>query len=117
VEFSATAGVQCAFNCVGTSASMRFCADSVMRCGRIVVIGEEGEDPRIDTTEIAQKELEIIGSRNGTRRDMTDAIRWVESGAVTPVIGARFPLSEINKAFDTMRQGVCGRVVIVVKES
>jgi D-arabinose 1-dehydrogenase-like Zn-dependent alcohol dehydrogenase len=116
-EFSGTDGVQCAFNCVGDSASMRFCGDSVMRCGRIVVIGEEREDPRIDTTEIAHKELEIIGSRNGTRQDMTDAIRWVESGAVTPVIGARFPLSEINKAFDTMRQGVLGRVVVVVKES
>jgi propanol-preferring alcohol dehydrogenase len=88
-----------------------------MRCGRIVVIGEEREDPRIDSIEIAQKELEIIGSRNGTRQDMVDAIRWVESGVITPVIGARFPLSEINKAFDTMRQGVLGRVVVVVKES
>jgi propanol-preferring alcohol dehydrogenase len=106
-----------AFNCVGTSASMRLCADAVMRCGRIVVIGEEPQDPRIDTIEIAQKELEIIGSRNGTRQDMQDAIRLVASGVARPLIGARFPLIEINQAFDAMRQGVLGRVVVVIKES
>lgn len=106
-----------AFNCVGTSASMRLCADAVMRCGRIVVIGEEPQDPRIDTIEIAQKELEIIGSRNGTRQDMQDAIRLVASGIARPLIGARFPLIEINQAFDTMRKGVIGRVVVVIKES
>ena len=117
VEFSGAVGVQCVFNCVGSSVTMRFAADVVMRCGRIVVIGEEPQDPRIDTIEIAQKELEIIGSRNGTSQDMMDAIRWVESGAVKPVIGARFPLDEVNAAFDCMRRGASGRVIVTVKES
>ena len=116
-EFSGGQGLTGLFNCVGTSQSMRLCADSVMRCGRIVVVGEEPQDPRIDTIEIAQKELEIIGSRNGTRQDMQDAIRLVASGVARPLIGARFPLSEINQAFDAMRKGVLGRVVVVIKES
>lgn len=117
LDFSGTSGVECVFNCVGTSASMRFSSDAVMRCGRIVVIGEEPQDPRIDTIEIAQKELEIIGSRNGTRQDMIDAIRWVASGAVRPQIAVRLPLEDINHAFDTMRNGALGRVVVVVKET
>lgn len=116
-EFSGGMGLTCVFNCVGTSQSMRLCADVVMRCGRIIVVGEEPQDPRIDTIEIAQKELEILGSRNGTRQDMEDAIRLVASGAVRPLIGARFPLAEINEAFDALRKGVLGRVVVVVKES
>lgn len=116
-EFSGGHGFTAIFNCVGTSASMRLCADAVMRCGRIVVIGEEPQDPRVDTIEIAQKELEIIGSRNGTRQDMVAAIALVASGAVRPLVGARFPLSEINEAFDALRQGVLGRVVVVIKES
>jgi D-arabinose 1-dehydrogenase-like Zn-dependent alcohol dehydrogenase len=115
--FSGTSGAQCVFNCVGSSSSMRFSADAVMRCGRIVVIGEEPQDPRIDSIEIAQKELEIIGSRNGTAQDMIDAIRFVESGVVRPQIAARFPLDNINAAFDCMRRGALGRVVVVVKES
>jgi D-arabinose 1-dehydrogenase-like Zn-dependent alcohol dehydrogenase len=109
-------GAECAINCAGSSASMRFAADAVMRCGRIVVVGEEPQDPRIDTIEIAQKELEIIGSRNGTEQDMVDAVRLVSSGIVHPVIAARYPLEQINAAFDHMRQGAMGRVVVVIKD-
>jgi 2-desacetyl-2-hydroxyethyl bacteriochlorophyllide A dehydrogenase len=116
-DFSGGSGAECAINCVGSSSSMRLAADAVMRCGRIVVIGEEPQDPRIDTIEIAQKELEIIGSRNGTPRDMEDAVRLVASGAVHPIVAARYPLAEINAAFDHMRMGVMGRVVVVVKNS
>jgi len=87
-----------------------------MRCGRIVVIGEEHDFPEINTTEIAQKELEIIGSRNGTRQDTVEAIRLLEAGIVKPIIAQRFPLEEINEAFDFMRQGAVGRVVIMVNE-
>jgi propanol-preferring alcohol dehydrogenase len=115
-DFTNGLGVQCAFDCVGTAQTMRYSADYVMRCGRIIVIGEERDNPLIDTTEIAQKELEIMGSRNGTRQDTVEAIRLLETGVVRPVIGRRFPLAEINAAFDFMRQGAVGRVVITVKE-
>jgi propanol-preferring alcohol dehydrogenase len=115
-QFSGSDGVQCVFNCVGTAASMRQSADLVMRCGRIVVIGEEPQFPQIDTTEIAQQELEIIGSRNGTRQDMADAIGYLEAGAVKPYVAARFPLADVNAAFDCMRKGALGRIVIVIRE-
>ncbi len=114
-EFTAGFGVQCVFNCVGTAQSMRDSAAYVMRCGRIVVIGEEPEYPAIDTTEIAQRELEIVGSRNGTQQDMAEAIRLVASGVVKPPITHRFPLEEINAAFDCLRRGATGRVVITIK--
>ena len=107
-------GAEVVFNCVGTAQSMRAAADLVMRCGRIVVIGEMPEFPSIDTTEIAQRELEIIGSRNGTRKDMEDAIRLVATGTIRPYVDRRFPLDEINSAFDYVRNGSLGRVVVVV---
>jgi D-arabinose 1-dehydrogenase-like Zn-dependent alcohol dehydrogenase len=109
-------GAQCVFDCVGTAQTMRVSADYVMRCGRIVVIGEERDFPSINTTEIAQKELEIIGSRNGTRQDTVEAIRLLEAGIIKPIIARRFPLPEINEAFDFMRKGAVGRVVITVRE-
>jgi propanol-preferring alcohol dehydrogenase len=115
-SFSRNGGVHCVFNCVGTGASMRQSADFVMRCGRIVVIGEEPQFPEIDTIEIAQRELEIVGSRNGTRQDMQDAIRYIETGALKPYVAARFPLAEINAAFECMRNGALGRIVVVIKE-
>jgi len=108
-------GVECVFNCVGKAATMRDSLDFVMKCGRVVVIGEEPEAPATDTIEIAQRELEIIGSRNGTRRDMADAIALVASGAVSPPIARRFPLAQINEALDFVRRGALGRVIITVK--
>ncbi len=109
-------GAQCAFDCVGTAQSMRSAAEYVMRGGRIVVIGEEPQFPEIDTIQIAQRELEIIGSRNGTRQDTADAVRLMETGAVKPFIAARFPLAEINAAIAATREGSPGRVVVMVRE-
>ncbi len=115
-EFTKGHGVECVFNCVGSGATMRDSFEYVMKCGRVVVIGEEPEAPATDTIEIAQRELEIIGSRNGTRQNMAEAIRLVASGAVKPPIARRLPLHEINEALDLVRRGALGRVVITVKD-
>jgi D-arabinose 1-dehydrogenase-like Zn-dependent alcohol dehydrogenase len=113
---SQSEGLRCAFNCVGTGESMRLCANLVMRGGRIVVVGEEREYPRIETTEIAQKELEIVGSRNGTRQDMVEAIRLLETGIVKPFVAGRYALEDINVAIQAMQNNSLGRLVVVMKE-
>lgn len=107
-------GIACVFDCVGTSDSMELASRLVRKCGRIVMIGEEPQCPPITSTEIAQRELEIIGSRNGTRQDMVEAIQLLERGVVKPIVAVRFPLDEVNAALDTMRRGVSGRVVIEI---
>ena len=111
-DFTHGFGAQCAFDCVGKGQTMRESADYVMKCGRIVVIGEERDELSINTTEIAQRELEIIGSRNGTRQDMLEAIGLLEAGIVKPPIARYFPLDEINDAFDFLRRGTQGRVIV-----
>jgi propanol-preferring alcohol dehydrogenase len=107
-------GVQCVFDCVGQRQSLDAACRIVMNGGRVVVIGEQDELSSITSTEVAQRELEIIGSRNGTRQDMVDAIRLVERGAVRPPIAAVFPLEEINRALQCVRDGAAGRVVVQV---
>lgn len=110
----ATEDIACVFDCVGTSESMQLAARLVRKCGRIVMIGEEPNCPPVTSTEIAQRELEIIGSRNGTRQDMVEAIQLLQRGVVKPIVAARFPLDEVNSALDTMRRGVSGRVVVEI---
>jgi propanol-preferring alcohol dehydrogenase len=114
-EFSATHGAQCVFDCVGSAQTMRDAADYVIRSGRIIVIGEERDTAPINTTEIAQRELEIIGSRNGTRKDTVEAIKLLEAGVVNPPIAQRFRLEEINEAYEVVRHGASARVVVVIK--
>lgn len=110
-------GVQCVFDLVGTSQTMEAAASFVRRGGRIVVIGEEPEYPAIDTIQIAQRELEIIGSRNGSLQDASDSLAMMSAGIIRPPIAQRFHLEEINDALALLRSGRArGRIVITVAE-
>ncbi len=114
--FSAGQGAQCVFDCVGTAATMRAAASFAAAGGQIIVIGEEPEFPAIDTIQIAQRELEIIGSRNGSRQDGADALAMLAAGTIRPPIVRRVRLEEINEAFDFMRSGQAhGRIVVMLK--
>lgn len=111
------AGADCVFDMVGLAATMKISADIAARGARIVVIGEEPEFPAIDTITIAQRELEIIGSRNGGFQDAVDALEFMSADIIQPRIDRRFRLSEINLALDYVRSGAAhGRVVVVVEE-
>ncbi len=107
-------GVDCVFDCVGSRDSMKDAIAAVRRCGRIVMIGEEKDLLPADTIWIAQHELEVVGSRNGTRANMAKAVDLVRQGVVTPYVSNRFSLEEINEAMRTVKEGTAGRVVINV---
>jgi D-arabinose 1-dehydrogenase-like Zn-dependent alcohol dehydrogenase len=117
LDFSGGFGAACAFECVGLAVTMKTAASCVQRGGQIIVIGEEAEYPAIDTIQIAQRELEIIGSRNGSRQDAADAIAWIARGIVRPPVVRRVSLEQINEGMSMVREGTAhGRVVVVVRE-
>lgn len=117
VDFADGAGAACVFECVGTAASMKVAASCTARGGQVIVIGEEPEFPAIDTIQIAQRELEIIGSRNGSKQDAADAIRWLAQGIIQPAVAKRLPLEEINAGLQLVREGTAhGRVVIRIRD-
>jgi propanol-preferring alcohol dehydrogenase len=106
-------GVDCAFELVGRADTMKFAAASVVRGGRTIVIGEEAEYPAIDTITLAQRELQIIGSRNGGLQDARDALELLARGVLRPRIAGQFPLERINDALELVRSGQArGRVII-----
>jgi propanol-preferring alcohol dehydrogenase len=110
-------GVDCVFELAGTAATMEASAAFVRRGGQIVVIGEEAEFPAINTIQIAQRELRIIGSRNGGLQDARDALAMLARGIIRPVIAAHYPLERINEALASVRSGtVRGRAVVTIKD-
>jgi D-arabinose 1-dehydrogenase-like Zn-dependent alcohol dehydrogenase len=116
IEFSGGLGAACVFECVGVAVTMRTAAACIMRGGQIIVIGEEPDFPAIDTIQIAQREIEIIGSRNGSRQDAELAIQWMAKRIVRPPIVKHVPLSEINDGLDIVRNGSAhGRVVVTLR--
>jgi len=117
VEYAEGEGVACVFECVGYAGTMKTAAACAKRGGQIIVIGEEAEFPAIDTIQIAQRELEIIGSRNGSKQDAADAIQWMAQGIINPPIAARVSLDNINEGLEKVRHGTAhGRVVVTVRD-
>lgn len=116
-EFSGCEGAACVFENVGFASTMKAAADCTMRGGQIIVIGEEAEYPQIDTIQIAQRELEIIGSRNGSKQDAADALQMMSAGVIHAPIVATYPLEEFNVALDLARSGEAhGRVIVEIKK-
>ena len=116
-DWSGTDGANIVFECVGYARTMKLAGDALTRGGQIVVIGEEAEYPEIDTIQIAQREIEIIGSRNGSKQDAADALEWMAVGVIAPPIYQHFSLDGLNDAMQLVRDGKAhGRVVITVKE-
>jgi len=110
-------GVNAVFELVGRTATMALAASSARRGGTVIVIGEEAEPIGLDTIQIAQRELRIVGSRNGGMQDAVDALKAMADGVIRPRIAATYPLDQINQALDRVRRGeVCGRVVIRIRD-
>jgi propanol-preferring alcohol dehydrogenase len=101
------------FDLVGTTLSTSLAGRIVRRMGRIIVIGEEAEFPAVDTIAIAQREIEIVGSRNGSRCDAAEALALMADGVIRPKIAKRISLEQLNDAMSAMRSGsVHGRIVV-----
>ncbi len=108
-------GVHTVFELIGRAGTMRLASELVRRQGKIVVIGEEAEFPAVDTIAIAQRELQILGSRNGGMQDAREALRLMAERVIRPPIAVHFQLEHINQAFDLVRQGgASGRVVVTL---
>ena len=109
-------GVDCVFEMVGLNATMKAASNFCARGGKIIVIGEEAEVPGIDTIQIAQRELKIIGSRNGGLQDAIDSLQMMAQGIIKPHISERFSLDAFNEAITRTRNGgsTC-RVIITMK--
>jgi propanol-preferring alcohol dehydrogenase len=110
-------GFDVVFELVGRTSTMKVACELAARGGTIVVVGEEPEPITLDTITLAQRELRIVGSRNGSRQEIRDVLELVARGVVRPAIAARFPLERINDAFAASRQGNhAGRVVVTVRD-
>lgn len=98
---------------VGNSKSTSLAEWIVRDKGRIVIVGEESQSVDIDTATIAQRELEIVGSRNGSMADVAKALELMSQGILVPRIDQVIKLDDVNVALDTMANGKSnGRFVI-----
>ena len=86
------------------------------RGGNLVIVGlEPGARFDLDPAHVLLNEIVVTGSRYASRREIGATLELVGSGQVRPVIGARFPLREVAKAFQTVRgNDAFGRILVEV---
>jgi NADPH:quinone reductase-like Zn-dependent oxidoreductase len=86
--------------------------------GRIAVIGAtSGPNPPANLHRIWWKQLTIVGSTMGTRKDFAAAYELVKSGRAQPVVDRVFPLAEAAAAHEHLEAGrQLGKVVLRIPE-
>ena len=82
--------------------------------GKLIVVGYNLTRPfSVFPQMVVSKELEVIGCRGMTRQDLAAVITWLEEGKIVSVVDGVLPLSEVNEAYERIRDGkVLGRLIL-----
>ncbi len=112
-DTTAGKGVDCVLDIVGTAETMALALDAVSVGGRVVVVGYTPDDFSLAGKRIAQNELEVIGSRCGSRRELADALALTAAGVIRSIVTDTAPLARVNEALAQLKSGdVLGRLVL-----
>lgn len=108
-------GVEVAFDSVGEKTFMRS-VKSLKKNGVLVTCGAtSGTNAEIDLRYIFWKQLKIIGSTMGGKRDLEEGLKLVKSGKVKPVVSDILPLEKVREAHELMENGkFFGKIVLKI---
>jgi alcohol dehydrogenase len=83
--------------------------------GTLVTCGAtSGFDAQLDIRLLWNKQQNYLGSHLGNKGELIDAMRFVASGDIKPVVGKVLPLKEMAKAQDLMETNtIAGKIAIV----
>lgn len=83
--------------------------------GTIVTCGAtSGYKANLDLRFLWNKQQNYLGSHCCTRRELAEALKFVEDGLIRPAVGKIFPLAELARAHEAFESGeVMGKIVIV----
>lgn len=106
-------GVHAFFDFVGIEGSIEQAVLASRKGGKVVVVGYVVPEVRAPMLRLVYDEVSIQGSRSSTRQDLQQIVDLVASGRITPVIGERLALENVNGALDALRAGsIIGRPVV-----
>ncbi len=94
-------GTDAALECVGAEATANQAIAAARKCSEIVIVGVFSKWPVLDMLDIQEKELRVTGSLMYKSEDYDIAIDLISRSKLRldPLISARFPLQEYDKAY------------------
>lgn len=108
-------GADIAMEVIGNPRTIEEAFECVRIGGRLCVVGYTHEAVSLIGGKIMFKEIEVVGSLGCRPTDYPPLIRMVEQGRVDvrKQVTHRFPLEEISKAFEVMKEGVSLRSIVI----
>jgi L-iditol 2-dehydrogenase len=110
-------GVDCAFECAGTPASVVAAVNCVRRGGRVGLIGMTGHKPvELDTDRLALDEIDVFGVRSSPNA-YPELIKLIAAGKidVQKLVSRTYPLEKISEAFEAFRNREGGAIRMVIQ--
>jgi D-arabinose 1-dehydrogenase-like Zn-dependent alcohol dehydrogenase len=107
-------GVWAVIDLVGSSRSVQLALDSVVKGGKVIVVGLFGGDITLPTPSLPLRAIALQGSYVGSLTEMAELLDLVRrKGAPNLPVGTR-PLAAVNEALDDLKAGkVVGRLVLL----
>jgi len=113
-------GVNFAFEAYGGGATTKMAVDMLRKRGTAVIVGisPAGETMAVEPVVLTRGEKTIRGCYYGTahpRQDMPRITDWYTRGLldIDSLVTRRYPLAEINRAYDDIDTDAAGRGVLV----
>ncbi|RJP33536.1 MAG: hypothetical protein C4547_12175 [Phycisphaerales bacterium] len=108
-------GADIAMEVIGNPRTIEEAFECVRVGGRLCVVGYTHEAISVVAGKIMFKEIEVVGSLGCRPLDYRPLIRMVEQGKVElkRQITHRFPLGELSRAFEVMKEGTSLRSIVV----
>lgn len=108
-------GADVAFEAVGRPETQKLALDCLRTGGRAVFVGYSPQEMSLNSGRVMFRELEIRGSLGCRPVDYPRVVELVRQGRIrlAEIVTHRFPLEEIDRAFDTLRSGDAIRSVVI----
>lgn len=113
-ELTENLGADCVIDCVGKESTISQGIDSLRHGGRLTIVGYTPERYGLNGKQLAQNELEVIGSRCGRLQDLINTVQLVSAGKTKSIVTNLYDLEKANEALAFLRtEQVLGRVVLL----
>jgi len=110
-RFTDGEGVDVVVDNIGNRASVRQGLSVLRPGGKFLVVAYLDETFEVASMPLFKTEQQIIGCRGSTKQDLIDVVRLVQTGQVTPVLGASYTLDQIREAVARLESGdLVGRI-------
>jgi D-arabinose 1-dehydrogenase-like Zn-dependent alcohol dehydrogenase len=107
-------GVWAVIDLVGSSRTVQLALDSIVKGGKVIVVGLFGGDIVLPTPSLPLRAMTLQGSYVGSLTEMAELLDLVRRKGAPDLPVGTGPLAAVNEALDDLKSGkVVGRLVLM----